>query len=469
MKKRPEVRRVVGAAAAEARASSEPPALLTEEEALEREELEEYNKANREPAFLKPGKPFNLLNLITKPHTVTVLVLMCGVMTYLAFTRDKNSGTEANLKMGIGSACLAFIIFCMLQLKDGEFTRPHPLVWRAVTGMSLLYMMLLIVLFFTDVDDARQWVKFLDPSLGKPLPERDYAAHCEIYTPNDPSGNPFKNVYDAVLDEFFLGHIIAWWCKTLLIRDVKLVLVASVLFEVIELTFQHLLPNFAECWWDHIVLDIILCNGLGIVLGHYTLRWLKMREYNFVGITKIKSTKGKFIRVLTQFTPASWTQYHWGMFSSFKRFVLVMVVLLAVNLVDLGAFFLKFLLWIPPPHPINIVRLCVIVLLCAPGLREFYQYLIDPDVHMFGPAVWIDTAIILLEILVSVKWGRGVFLTPMPFLVKLGWGITFAALGLFCSTYFPIRWYLERKRFAQLNARRAQAHAHGTSKKSKQT
>lgn len=39
--------------------------------------------------------------------------------------------------------------------------------------------------------------------------------------------------------------------------------VLSIGFELMELTFQHMLPNFNECWWDSWVLDVALCNLIG--------------------------------------------------------------------------------------------------------------------------------------------------------------------------------------------------------------
>lgn len=30
-----------------------------------------------------------------------------------------------------------------------------------------------------------------------------------------------------------------------------------------QLTFRHMLPNFNECWWDSIILDILICNWFG--------------------------------------------------------------------------------------------------------------------------------------------------------------------------------------------------------------
>lgn len=41
----------------------------------------------------------------------------------------------------------------------------------------------------------------------------------------------------------------------------------SIAFELCELTFQHWLPNFNECWWDSWVLDVLVCNAIGIYTG----------------------------------------------------------------------------------------------------------------------------------------------------------------------------------------------------------
>lgn len=45
-----------------------------------------------------------------------------------------------------------------------------------------------------------------------------------------------------------------WLCylQTLVLRDYWLCMVLSILFEVCEYTLQHQLPNFSECWWDHV-------------------------------------------------------------------------------------------------------------------------------------------------------------------------------------------------------------------------
>ena len=51
--------------------------------------------------------------------------------------------------------------------------------------------------------------------------------------------------------------------QALIIRDHALLWVLSVGFELMELTFQHMLPNFNECWWDSWILDVAVCNFIG--------------------------------------------------------------------------------------------------------------------------------------------------------------------------------------------------------------
>lgn len=53
---------------------------------------------------------------------------------------------------------------------------------------------------------------------------------------------------------------------------------------LLQLFFMHLLPNFAECWWDQVILDILLCNGGGIWLGMTVCRFLEMRTYHWASI-----------------------------------------------------------------------------------------------------------------------------------------------------------------------------------------
>ena len=101
-------------------------------------------------------------------------------------------------------------------------------------------------------DDARKLLKHIDPNLGKPLEEKDYGGNCLLYDPDHPS-DPLHNIWDK-MDVFVPTHFFGWWLKTLMIRDWWLCTVLSVMFEFMEYTLEHQLPNFSECWWDHVSL-----------------------------------------------------------------------------------------------------------------------------------------------------------------------------------------------------------------------
>lgn len=51
-----------------------------------------------------------------------------------------------------------------------------------------------------------------------------------------------------------------------------------------QVAFAHLLPNFVECWWDALILDILLCNGLGIYCGLVLCRKLENETYEWESI-----------------------------------------------------------------------------------------------------------------------------------------------------------------------------------------
>jgi hypothetical protein len=83
------------------------------------------------------------------------------------------------------------------------------------------------------------------------------------------------------VDFYVVAHLLGWTGKMLIIRDFKLAWFLSVLFEVIELSLKHHLPNFSECWWDSLLLDILIFNGGGIYLGLLICRLFKFRRYTW--------------------------------------------------------------------------------------------------------------------------------------------------------------------------------------------
>ncbi|XP_014673444.1 PREDICTED: phosphatidylserine synthase 2-like [Priapulus caudatus] len=220
-----------------------------------------------------------------RAHTLTVLFLMTCSLLYVAVFEEPNSDSNYNAKRGLIAVVCAFLLFGVIQTPDGPFKRPHPVVWRFVFCISILYELALIFILFQTVGDARKLMVQMESSLGKPLPEQSYGDDCTVYDPNHPDG-AFHNVWDKI-DCFVPSHFIGWYAKTLIMRDYWLCMVISIMFEVLEYTLEHQLPNFSECWWDHWIMDVLVCNGLGIYFGMMTLNYLKIKPYHWRGLWSI--------------------------------------------------------------------------------------------------------------------------------------------------------------------------------------
>lgn len=216
-------------------------------------------------------------------QTKTMTLLAIGYMAiiaYLIYTSQTVQSIESMHKNGMLAALVAFLMFSVVVLPDAAVSRPHPVFWRMIMGLGLLYAMFCFYLLFLPLDEARGIFSFFDKKLGKELPEKNYADDCRLLTPEKDS--IFSNLYDTIWDVHFLAHFLGWWFKVLIIRDLKICWICSLLFEVCELTFRHWLPNFYECWWDHLLLDVFGCNLLGIMAGFLTLKLFSVPRMNWI-------------------------------------------------------------------------------------------------------------------------------------------------------------------------------------------
>ncbi|KAJ7413268.1 hypothetical protein WISP_91875 [Willisornis vidua] len=210
-----------------------------------------------------------------------------------------DSVPEDNIWRGILSVIFFFLIISVLAFPN---------------GLSVLYFLFLVFVLFLNFEQVKAVMYWLDPNLRYATREADimeYAVNCHVIT------------WERILshfDIFAFGHFWGWAMKALLIRSYGLCWTISITWELTELFFMHLLPNFAECWWDQVILDILLCNGGGIWLGMVVCRFLEMRTYHWASFKDIHTTTGKIKRAVLQFTPASWTYVRWfDPKSSFQR------------------------------------------------------------------------------------------------------------------------------------------------------
>ena len=203
-----------------------------------------------------------------------------------------------------------------------------------------------------------------------------------------------------------------------------LVQILSIAFEFAEYSLAHQLANFNECWWDHWVLDVLLCNWFGTYVGMKTCQyfevkhfsWQTIRPFSFASSRRFSFRRKKQVsvddatvqdptstydasnvvasstskktkqsgairrstkRVLKQFSPHNFTKFEWGGTTSFTAYFTVVLLLSLFLLAELNPFYLKFLLWMEPSHPFVVVRLVGVFLCGLPAVRELYQYMND--------------------------------------------------------------------------------------------
>ena len=335
------------------------------------------------------------------PHTVTGLVLMVAILIRIAFFSDARGSIEREIRVGLCAAALVFLFYCTLQLQDGEVTRPHPVLWRFLHGVLILYLLLVVFLLSQSspfaIDRVMQVV--LDPRSGTaPLPRfetSDYTADCSLTNP--------ENLWSKVWDRYFFAHFFGWMVKALILRDWGVMWTCSLLFEVMEVTLQRALPNFKECWWDRWLLDIFGCNFAGMYVGMKIAAWIGAREYDWTGMAAMTRRRRLLERVLRFATPKVFPRrFEWHAFSSWKRFGISVLVVLIILSADVNGFLLKSALQVPTESYLNVARVILVTPAGYASVVELFAFAEDRT-NRIGRMAWLSVSLAILEILLALK------------------------------------------------------------------
>ena len=255
---------------------------------------------------------------------------------------------------------------------------------------------------------------------------------------------------------YIVAHLLGWFVKYLAIRNVKMSLFLSFLFEMMEITFSNWLPNFIECWWDQVILDFLGMNMLGMILGYILVDYFKMKNYGWLE-TKNKpkmpeycsklsrvSIKGEKKRsacdeitntstdktknLIKYFTPNEVIIYEWDVFSSSWRFFTVLWFVATCILCDLSHFFLKTVLWLPITHWVLAFRIFLWGFMCIIASREFYEYITNPVCKALGHFIWLTQLILFTEWMIIIKFREDLFTAPFDEKVIYCWTATIIVL-----------------------------------------
>ncbi|CCW67864.1 unnamed protein product [Phytomonas sp. Hart1] len=363
---------------------------------------------------------------------VSIIVCILLLIRYYYIYYDMSVVSE--VKLGLFAAAFTFIGFGTVNLPNSLMVRPHPAVWRAVLACGILYFTFMIFILFIDLKTVQRLFGYYDPKLLQAIPERAYATDCRIYTEEKPY------LFLENLDAFIIAHTLGYIIKTFMLRDWRLVTCLSVAFEVAELSLQHILPNFRECWWDHLILDVILCNGGGTMVGIWLLRKLKAKEYKWIPMKMIKGSKSKTRRLIGQLGSRSLESGAWNIFEKPKRLFQVTAVLILMLTQELNCFTMKAILNMPPKHPLVIGRLALWTFVATPAIREFYEHISNPSVQRIGTAGWVAILGIVLETIWIMKMAieGNYFTEAMPIYIAFPWMVAIASLAVWCGLYYMV-------------------------------
>lgn len=368
------------------------------------------------------------IDVFYRSRTLTVLAIIWLTLVYFAFSRSASHSTENDLFHAFIAVCVIFLLISVMIMPNGPFTRPHPALWRVIFGASLLYFLCLVAVVFLRLDEARSILIWVYPELKymrhSDILDKEYAVNCSQIS--------FARIYSH-LDIFAGAHFFGWLVKTLLLRHHMIAWTLSINWEITEIAFSHILPNFNECWWDSLILDVLVCNGLGIQCGMFLCKWLEMRDYNWDSIRNIQTTSGKLKRAFLQFTPLSWTPTQWlHPDSSILRSFLLSQLIVVWQLAELNSFFLKHIFIVKPTHILTLTRLLLITAMSAPAIRQYYLYIIDPNVKRVGSQLWLFLATVLTEALVCIKLGSEIFEKTLL------WNIIYWLIWLLFSSFVTV-------------------------------
>jgi Phosphatidyl serine synthase len=116
------------------------------------------------------------------------------------------------------------------------------------------------------------------------------------------------------------------------------------------------------------------CNFLGILCGLLTLKLFSVRKFDWIYVKEKKlEDKGNCSMVsktLSKFRPVFFLKHDWKVFSSVGIYMGVIAYICQCLIVDLGNFFGKFVLAIPPEHDLLKVRLFIMAHMAVSASEE---------------------------------------------------------------------------------------------------
>jgi len=229
-----------------------------------------------------------------------------------------------------------------------------------------LHLGFILHLFFLSPAEGRKELALLDPKLGRPLPEKDYGNRC----------NDLTQVYDSFYDFFVFVHFSGFMLMAGCMRNFAVPFIIGVFDEFLELSLQHIFPNFRECWWDHVLADVFGANLLGCLVGYLITHVTEIQPFTWLSPNPVPPNEPAPMPRLRFFPSPFLPSIREFLLGSDKRSLFFLTTLFLHRIACFVIpFAFKYVMWVPVPHIIFIWYG-----ICQFGLQlrfyaELYQHL----------------------------------------------------------------------------------------------
>ena len=343
---------------------------------------------------------------------------------------NKFSNDIRSIFWGI-NAVITALSFFLLPKKQIKF-RGMTFMYRFLQALAITYSINMLLWALMSPEMLKSFLNILDPSLANSTyEERDFSIDCRLYTPENPSSN-FANLRETI-DVFVSGHLVGWFVKSLIFRNNIMAWTMSILFEIHEISLKHWLPNFNECWWDHLFLDLFGMNLLGLLLGTYIMSKYSIERYHwFFDPTDDSEKLSYFKRFIYSFTAVGdyVSNHKWHFLARPKSFLAVSWVILLASVTDLNWFFLKNALNLAPGQIFMAMRVWIVGLYSIIVIYDFHKWVKRTGKkRRMSFNMVLGHTLLFLEAVVFWKNKRpGFFNEVTPFKIKVFWS---GIVGLF--------------------------------------
>ncbi|SCN61603.1 phosphatidylserine synthase, putative [Plasmodium chabaudi adami] len=252
-------------------------------------------------------------------------------------------------------------------------------------GFGALYFAAVLFIHYYPINELQIVLKYVKPSIRFSKVERAYMENC----------NSLENIYEKI-DRFVVAHLLGWTGKGFILRNFFYLNVNSILFELIELKLRHILPNFYECWWDHIFLDLLGCNLFGIFLSIGFMKYFKMELYTWeVPGPKIQKKNIIFPKL---------DKLIRSIFINSNTFAAFIFSCFIMPVADLTIFMLKAIIQVSVEDSLLVYREFIIGFFSVVATYEFNKAFVDKVTIKRVAPIIVVASIVVMEVIYTYRW-----------------------------------------------------------------